>query len=310
MILSVSRRTDIPAFYSEWFFNRIKNGFVDVRNPMNYHQVSRVNIKPNVVDCIVFWTKDASHFMTKIDEISDYHYYFQYSINPYNREIERGVPQKIGIIDSFIKLSNLIGPHRVIWRYDPILLSPSIDINYHIRYFEELAKRLSGYTNRCVISFVDLYKKTVSNTRNLYIREPSINEILILGEAIQEIASKYGIIVQSCSESVDLNRFGIRHGACIDKEVVENCTGYRINVKKDNNQRSECGCVQSIDIGSYNTCKHLCKYCYANFNEDRVQKQSAMHNPLSSLLVGDLDISDIVIERKVASLREETLFME
>lgn len=159
MILSVSRRTDIPAFYSDWFFNRLQAGFVDVRNPMNIHQISRIKISPDVVDCIVFWTKNPKKMLDRLDELSGYNYYFQFTINPYDKQIEHYVPQKSEVIATFQALSMKIGPEKVIWRYDPILLTNKIDVNYHIKYFNELAKRLNGYTNRCVISFVDLYKK-------------------------------------------------------------------------------------------------------------------------------------------------------
>jgi len=308
MILSVSRRTDIPAFYSEWFFNRIHAGFVDVRNPMNIHQVSRVNIRPEVVDCIVFWTKDATKIFPRLNELSGYNYYFQYTINPYNNTIERDVPQKYGLIENFKVLSRLIGPERVIWRYDPILLTPEIDLQYHIRYFEELAKRLSGYTRRCVISFVDLYKKTKTNTQDINVRELQEPEILKLSIAFSSIADKYGIVLQSCSESINLEKYDISHGCCIDKNLIESVFGCHLQVTKDKNQRKECGCIQSIDIGAYNTCKHQCKYCYANFNNDIVLKQSSMHNPMSSILVGELKADDVITIRKVELLATMNLF--
>lgn len=159
MILSVSRRTDIPAFYSDWFFNRLHEGFVDVRNPMNIHQISRIKITPDVVDCIVFWTKNPYNMLARLYELKKYNYYFQFTINPYGKDIEANVPVKTEIIDTFRRLSLLIGRNRVIWRFDPILITDEINVIYHIKYFEELAKRLENLTTRCVISFVDLYKK-------------------------------------------------------------------------------------------------------------------------------------------------------
>ena len=309
MILSVSRRTDIPAFYSEWFFNRIKAGFVDVRNPMNIHQVSRVDIKPEVVDCIVFWTKNAGNMLARLDELRDYKFYFQYTINPYNKFIEENVPIKKGIIENFRALSDLIGSDKVIWRYDPIFITNEIDIEYHFRYFEELAKRLEGYTKRCVISFVDLYKKTITNTSGLAMREPTDGEMHILAGKLSSIAKHYEIEVQSCSEKIELDSNGVTHGCCIDKNIIEQIVGYEISIKKDPNQRKECGCVQSIDIGAYNTCRHACKYCYANFNNMKVQVQSKMHNPLSSMLVGELKEGDVVKERNVSLLKVNNLFV-
>ena len=308
MILSVSRRTDIPAFYWEWFLNRVKAGFVDVRNPMNIHQVSRINIRPEVVDCIVFWTKNAGNIIPHLDQLKNYKYYFQYTINPYNKLIEENVPLKKDIIENFKSLSEIIGPNRVIWRYDPILLTGNINIEYHLRYFEELAKRLQGYTQRCTISFVDLYKKTVSNTRDLMMREPTDNEMHILAQKLSIIAKNYKMEVLSCSENIDLDAEGVKHGCCIDRNLIEKIVGYKIDVKKDKNQRKECGCVESVDLGAYNTCLHACKYCYANFNNAKVHTLSQMHNPLSTLLVGELDETDVVKERKVKLLKSNTFF--
>lgn len=308
MILSVSRRTDIPAFYWEWFLNRVQAGFVDVRNPMNIHRVSRIDIRPEVVDCIVFWTKNAGNIIPHLDQLKDYKYYFQYTINPYNKLIEENVPLKKYVVENFRLLSEIIGPNRVIWRYDPILLTDMIDVDYHLRYFEELAKRLKGHTNRCVISFVDLYKKTVSNTRELMMKEPTDMEMHFLAHNLSSIAKDYGMEIVSCSESIDLDFDGVRHGCCIDRNLIEEIVGYKIDVKKDKNQRRECGCMESVDLGAYNTCLHACKYCYANFNNMKVQTLSKKHNPLSTLLVGDLDNSDIVNERKVRLLKSNSLF--
>lgn len=307
MILSVSRRTDIPAFYSDWFFNRIEEGFVDVRNPMNFHQVSRIMITPDVVDCIVFWTKNPKKMLSKLDKLEDYKYYFQFTINPYDKKIEAGVPVKADIIDTFKELSKKIGANRNIWRFDPILITETIDVEYHIKYFEELAKRLEGYTTRCVISFVDLYRKTITNTKPLNMREPTIIEMKLLAEKLAEIAQRHKIQVLSCAESINLDHQGVYHGCCIDPKLIEEICGYRIDLKKDKNQRKECGCVESIDIGAYNTCCHACAYCYANFNNEKVKSQCTRHIKTSSLLIGELSNEDVVKERKVNLLKVQTL---
>lgn len=309
MILSVSRRTDIPAFYSDWFFNRVKDGFVYVRNPMNIHQVSEIRITPDVVDCIVFWTKNPEKMLCRLDEIRNYNFYFQFTINPYNKLLEQQVPKKERIIDVFKKLSDKIGKNKVIWRYDPILFTNDIDINYHVKYFEEIARRLQHYTNRCVISFIDNYKKIENNLKNTHVRELSNSEIITLATKLVEIAKLYNIEVLSCSEKINLENLGVRHGKCIDDRIIEQITGYKLNVKKDRNQRLECGCIESIDVGEYNTCPHNCLYCYANFNKESVQKKREKHNPLSPLLVGELDsCQDIVKKRSVKLLKTEFLF--
>ena len=160
MIISASRRTDIPSYYSEWLFNRIQNGFVLVRNPMNIHQISKINLAPDMIDGIVFWTKNPSPMLSRVGELNKYTYYFQFTINPYGEEIEQALPSKRKvIIPSFIDLSIKIGADRVIWRYDPILINKKYTIEKHIKYFEMLARLLKGYTKKCVISFVDMYRK-------------------------------------------------------------------------------------------------------------------------------------------------------
>lgn len=301
MILSVSRRTDVPAFYSDWFFNRLKEGFVYVRNPMNIHQVSKITLSRDVIDCIVFWSKNPKPMLSRLDELKDYMYYFQFTINAYDRGFEVGVPRKEGIINTFKELSGKIGPKRVIWRYDPILLTDKMDIKYHIRYFEEIAKRLEGYTDTCVISFVDLYKKTQNNLKDTEAREPSHKEMLGLSLQMFLIAKKYGITIQTCAEEIALESVGIKHGRCIDNALIEDLLGVKLVVSKDPNQRKECGCVQSIDIGEYNTCAHGCKYCYANFKEDMVLRNRTAHDPQSPLLIGSIGDNDKVTERKLFS---------
>ena len=302
MILSVSRRTDIPAFYSEWFFNRLREGFVYVRNPMNIHQVSKIVLSPEVIDCIVFWSKNPSPMLPRLDELKDYMYYFQYTINPYDKSLEVDVPKKDGIIiDTFKSISEKIGPERVIWRYDPVLLTDQMNKEYHLRYFEEIAKRLKGYTNTCVISFIDLYKKAQSNLKDTEVREPCFHEMIELAAKMCVIAMQYGMKIQTCAEEIALESVGVKHGKCIDNALIEDLLGVKLVVSKDPNQRKECGCVQSIDIGEYNTCAHGCKYCYANFKDSVVAQKRASHDPNSPLLIGNLTPDDKVTERKLFS---------
>lgn len=309
MILSVSRRTDIPAFYSEWFINRIKEGFVYVRNPMNIHQVSKIMLSPNVIDCIVFWSKNPRPMLSRLDELQSYMYYFQFTINPYDIRLEQNVPTKNSIVDTFKELSSKIGSERVIWRYDPIILTDTISIEYHIKYFEELAKRLQGSTHTCVISFLDLYKKTERNLRNTTARELQTKEMLDLARNLAMIAAKYDMNVQSCAEKIELDSVGIKHGRCIDSVLIEDLLGVKLVVRKDKNQRPECGCVQSIDIGEYNTCHHNCRYCYANFNPEKVREKSQKHNPYSPLLIGEIGLDDKISERKIFSfIGDKALF--
>jgi DNA repair photolyase len=286
----------------------VKEGFVYVRNPMNIHQVSKIPINPDVVDCIVFWTKNPQAMINRLDEIKHFNYYFQFTINPYNQSIESFVPPKDSIIDTFKTLSDKIGNNRIIWRYDPILLADNISLDYHIKYFESITKRLASYTNKCTISFIDFYKKTERNLKQITVIELDESEIWHVSKAISEIAKEYGMEIQSCAEKYNLESIGVKHGSCIDSFLIEDIFGFPIESKKDKNQRKECGCIESIDIGEYNTCEHNCLYCYANFNSDEVKKKRGMHISTSPLLIGTITDKDIIKERKVFSLRRKGLF--
>ena len=304
MIISASRRTDIPTYYSDWFLNRIREGFVCVRNPMNIHQISKISLSPDVVDGIVFWTKNPIPMMKHLDELGDYMYYFQFTLNSYGKDIEANVPKKNDIlIPAFKDLSQRIGAERVIWRYDPILLTSKYTIDYHVNYFNEIAKRLSGYTKKCVISFVDLYRNTKSNTKDLGLLPLTSSEMFELAERLVEIANKNNLIVESCAEKINLEQFGIAHGHCIDCNLFEQLLGYKLDLEKDKNQREECGCMASIDIGMYNTCQNGCRYCYANYSAKSVANNCGIHDPLSPLISGNIQPDDTVKERIVKSCK-------
>jgi DNA repair photolyase len=309
-IISASRRTDIPAFYSDWFFERIQEGFVLVRNPMNLHQVSRISLKREVVDCIVFWTKNPENILPKLSLIKDYQYYFQFTLNPYDAVIETDVPRKTTVIDTFKRLSDMIGPERVIWRYDPIILNAAIDAGYHEKYFEALAKKLHEHTSKCIISFVDNYKKTDKVFRAHGIYEVDDEKKRTIAGKISEIAGKYNLKVETCAEDIDLIDMGIGHARCIDPVLIESLLGVRINSEKDRNQRKPCGCIASTDIGAYNTCTHGCLYCYANYSKESVKKNIANYDIHSPLLCSKLTEADRVVEKEAESciLLQKTLF--
>ncbi|HVJ48437.1 MAG TPA: DUF1848 domain-containing protein [Desulfitobacterium sp.] len=307
LILSVSRRTDIPAFYSEWFFNRLKEGYVLVRNPLNAHQVSKVNLSPQVIDCIVFWTKDPTPMLDRLALLSEYTYYFQITINGYDHKIERNLPAKDVIIDAFIRLSKQIGKKKVIWRYDPIIFTEEIDLAYHQKKFAMLAAKLAGYTQRCVISFVDSYQKSEKNMRHIGMRKIDESKMVEIGSQLAAIAQQYNISLETCSEVIDLASAGIKHSKCIDDQLISEILGAKIKVEKDKNQRQACGCVASVDIAAYNTCHHGCLYCYANYSDTAVKNNVSRHNPQSPLLIGELGSEDKVTDRKMISYIQRQL---
>lgn len=308
MILSVSRRTDIPNYYSDWFFNRIKDGYAYVRNPMNAHQVSKIDISPEVVDCIVFWTKNPEPMMKRLDELTKYEFYFQFTLTGYGKDMECNVPHKKGkMIPVFQELSNKIGCERVIWRYDPIIFTKKYTPEYHLKAFEQIAISLKGYTKRCVISFVDVYAKNKKNMDLLDSYDMDKPKLIEFAKEISRIAKENGMTIGSCAESIDLDECGIEHNCCIDKKLIEDIIGCRLKVEKDKNQRRECGCMESVEIGTYNTCKSGCKYCYANYREESVSKNCNKYDPDSPILCGILAEDDKITERKVKSLKEQQL---
>lgn len=308
MIVSVSRRTDIPAFYSEWFFNRLKDGFVYVENPFNAGQISRIELTPKTVDLFVFWTKDAEPMINRLNELKNYKYYFQFTITSYGNDVEKRVRDKSDIIRTFQKLSKIIGAEKVIWRYDPILLNEFYTKEYHYKWFEIFCSKLSGYTEKCVISFLDLYKKIERNARKLNIIPITKSDMYEIAERFSNIASKYDIKVETCSEGIDLLKYGIKKGRCIDDRLISKILNCPVDVKKDNTQREVCGCVKSVDIGAYNTCMNHCLYCYANCSSKLAEKNFAEHDPNSPLLAGGLTGNEKITVRKMKSIKSEDCY--
>ena len=308
MIISASRRTDIPTYYSEWFLNRIKNGYLLVRNPMNAHQVSRICLSPDVVDCIVFWTKNPTPMISRLEGLKDYCYYFQYTLTGYGKDIENNLPDKREVlIPSFIKLSETLGADRVIWRYDPIIITENYTAEYHLKAFEEIAKALNGYTKKVIISFVDIYQKNKKNMEQVNSKIVTNAEWMDLAGNLKAIADKYDLKIATCSEDMDLSSVGIEHNACIDKDLIERLTGAKIKVKKDKTQRPECLCAESIDVGAYNTCRNGCKYCYANFSYESVVDNSKRYDVNSPMLCDAPREGDKITDRPMKSLLDRQL---
>ena len=300
MILSVSRRTDIPAFYGDWFINRLKDGVVYVRNPMNVHQVSKVPLSPDKIECIVFWTKNpAEKFIDDLKVIDDlgYKYYFQYSVTSYNRTIEKNIPRKIIQMERFQKISNQIGKKRIIWRYDPIFFNEHYDFEYHKKWFAYIAAKFENYTEKCVISFLDCYPKIKNRLLSNKIPEVKESQMFELASCLSSIAKKYNIKVESCCEAVDLSSVGIEPGHCIDSELINKICPNQYNFKKDKSQRQYCGCAESIDIGAYNSCRNGCVYCYANWKDD----VSVDYDSKSPILCSLIQTDDKITERTVKS---------
>ena len=289
MIISCSRRTDIPAFYSDWFFSRLREGYVHVRNPVNPRQIRKISLAPQDVDGFVFWTKNPAPMLDRLHLLNDFTYYFQFTLTPYGKDIEPHLPPKDETIDAFIRLSGMIGKQRMIWRYDPILFSDQITLDYHIGHFGQMADRLAGHTQKCVISFIDMYRHIQSRMSGLGIRAPEESDVRKLASAIARIAGRFGIAVETCAEKIELSDLDIKHGKCIDERMISELSGRKLRITKDKYQRELCGCAASVDIGEYNTCRHFCKYCYANVSRRKIEKNCTLHHVQSPLLIGEID---------------------
>lgn len=308
MLVSASRRTDIPSYYSEWFFNRLREEYALVRNPMNFHQVSKINLSPEVVEGIVFWTKNPAPMFQRLGELKKYNFYFQFTLTAYGPEVETGLPSKNKvIIPSFQRLSEEIGREKVIWRYDPIFLNKTYTVDYHCKYFEVLASKLAQYTEKCTISFLDFYKNTERNIIPLRAQPVTFEQQVEIVERFAAIAQKYNLSLDTCAETYDFKQFGVNHACCIDRERFERIGNYKLNVGKDKNQRDNCGCAASVDIGAYNTCKNGCLYCYANYSGTSVKNNFAIHNSKSPLLFGEISGEDIIRERSAKSFMDKQI---
>ncbi len=300
MIISATRRTDIPSFYGEWFVNRLKEGYVLIQNPYNNNRYSKAYLTPNDVDIIVFWTKNPIPFLQYLPEIDimGYTYYFEFTLTPYGKKTERNLPDKELLIDTFVNLAKKIGKHRMVWRYDPIIISDVYTIEYHAERFSYMANRLKASTERCVISFVDNYKNVMSRMGKNPAYLMTEQTICKLADVFYDIAKKNGLEIYTCAEKIPLENHGIKHGACIDKTIIQKILRCNITDTKDKNQRPECLCLESIDIGTYNCCANGCNYCYALQNEKIALLNMAKHNPLSPILIGDVNENAIITERK------------
>ena len=277
MIVSVSRRTDVPAFYAEWFFARLKAGRVLVRNPMNARFYSDVPLTPDSVDAFVFWSKNPAPLFEQIDRLCDYSFYFQFTLNPYDSSIEPNLPDKSRFLAPlFLKMADKLGPERVLWRYDPIIFTTEFTLDWHLFHFESLARRLKGATRRCTISFLDSYRKIQKVLTLLGVISPDRYDLATFLKRLQEIALDNGMRLVTCAEGAWLRQYyELPAGACVDSEILSSIAGKTLTVTKDHNQRCDCGCSESVDIGAYDSCLHGCLYCYANSSRKRIERNLA-----------------------------------
>ena len=285
MILNTGSRTDIPAYYSDWFYERVRAGEVLVRNPYYPTQITRYRLDPAVVDALVFCTKNPLPMLERLPLLDAFTMF-------YGREIEPHVPDKNLVAEAFCRLSESVGRERVSFRYDPVFLNETYTVQHHVENFGELAEKLSGYTGQCVVSFIDLYEKTRRNFPDARSVGKEEQERLIA--AFSEIAVKQHLQIHLCCENRSLVRQNVDADGCLSQSVLERAIGCRLKVPQQKRARGECSCLLGADIGAYNTCGHECLYCYANYDSRTVRENRLQHDPRSPLLIGHVQSTDIV----------------
>ena len=293
MIINTGSRTDIPAFFSKWFLNRIDEGFVCTRNPYN-DDIYKYPLDSKIIDCLCCCTKNPKPLLKNINKLNDFSQFWFVTITPYGKDIERNVPDFKSVIKSFKELSEILGVNSISWRYDPIFISEKYSLEFHFDRFEEMASELSGYTNDCTISFIDMYQKVLRNFPE--VNEVTVDERLKIGEKFSKKANEYDLKMKTCVEGTLLDQFGFDSSGCMTQNVIEKAIGNNLKIPKGKYQIRECNCIFGRDIGAYNTCLHGCRYCYANSNMKLVKKNQKLHNPDSPLLIGEVKDEDVVNE--------------
>ena len=292
MILNTGSRTDIPAYYSDWFYERVRAGEVLVRNPYYPTQITRYRLDPAVVDALAFCTKNPLPMLERLSMLDAFTMFWFVTITPYGREIEPHVPDKNLVAEAFCRLSERVGRERVSFSYDPVFLNETYTEQYHVEKFGELAQKLSGYTGQCVVSFIDLYEKTRRNFPGVRSVRKEEQERLIA--AFSGIAEKQHLQIHLCCENRSLVRQNVDADGCLSQSVLERAIGCRLKVPQQKRARGECPCLLGADIGAYNTCGHECLYCYANYDSRTVRENRLQHDPCSPLLIGHVQSTDIV----------------
>ncbi len=305
MIINTGMRTDIPAFYPEWLMNRIRAGFVLVRNPYRPDIITRYELNTDLVDCIAFCTKNPEPMLRYLDDLKMYHQYWFVTITPYGRETEPNTPPKKQVMQNFIRLSEAVGINCIGWRYDPIFIDNTYTIDRHITDFEKMCRTLSGYTNVCVISFIDLYEKVRRNFPQA--KAVTQQERITIAKAFARIGRQYDITIKACAEGTELAKYGVDCSGCMTQQTLEKAIGSNLRIPKRKSQRPECSCILGTDIGAYDSCGHLCRYCYANYNHEKVTYNMKIHDPTSPLLVGQLKKDAAIHQAKQESWTDDQL---
>lgn len=307
LILNTGGRTDIVQYYTDWLLKRFQEGYVLSRNPLFPNKVTRYELTPDKIDCVIFCSKNYLPILPYIADITDrFNTYFHYTITAYEKDIEPGVPSIDESVQTLIQLSKLVGKERVAWRYDPVLLTEKYTIQKHLQVFEAMAEQLAPYIDRCIFSFVEMYAKLKYNIPELI--PLSIDDMNILAEGLGKIAAKYNIYIQTCGTNGDFSKYGIHSSGCMTLEILGNANDLQFRDLKHKGMRQGCHCIESRDIGAYDTCMNGCKYCYANKNPRKAFENYKLHDPSSPLLLGNLKPDDIMqqgVQKSFIKLEEK-----
>lgn len=293
MIINTGARTDTVQYYTKWLLNRFEEGYVLARNPLFPNKVTRYELTPETVDCVVFCSKNYRPILKELYKITDrFHTHFQYTITAYGKDIEPGVPSIDDSIETLLELEQLVGRERICWRYDPVLLTEGYTIERHRETFAYIASKIAGHVDRCIFSFVEMYKKVEKNMPELVpMTDADKNEI---AKNLGEIAGKHQLHIQTCGTNGDFTKYGIHPSGCMTLDMLGNANGIKFRTLKHKGTRAGCHCIESRDIGAYDTCLNGCKYCYANKNPQKAFENFALHDPESPLLLGHLQDTDTV----------------
>jgi len=291
MIINTGGRTDTVQYYSEWLLNRFSEGYVLSRNPLFPNKVTRYELTPDKVDCVVFCSKNYKPILSRLHEITDkFNTYFHYTITAYGKDIEPGVPSIDESMETLLELSKQVGKQRVAWRYDPVLLTEKYTAETHLQTFEHMSKTLAPYIDRCIFSFVEMYKKLELNMPEVILL--SAEDMDALAQGLGSIAEKYGIHIQTCGTNGDFTCYGIHSSGCMTLDILGRANGILFKDRKHKGTRQGCHCIESRDIGAYDTCMNGCKYCYANKTPRKAFENYKKHDPASPLLLGQIKPDD------------------
>ena len=295
MIINTGGRTDTVQYYTEWLLNRFSEGYALSRNPLFPNKVTRYELSPDKVDCVVFCSKNYKPILPELHKITErFNTYFYYTITAYGKDVEPGVPAIEESIETLIRLSEQVGRQRVAWRYDPVLLTEKYTIRRHIDTFDRMAELLAPYIDRCIFSFVEMYKRLEKNMPELILMSEEDKDVLARG--LGETAAKYGITIQTCGTNGDFSKYGINASGCMTLDILGKANGAVFKNLKHKGMRSGCRCIESRDIGAYDSCLNGCKYCYANKSPQKARDNCRLHDPASPLLLGHVGPGDTVMQ--------------